>query len=263
MTTATTATVIPFLRYDDARAATTWLVKALGFEERSVHSSPDGGVGHAELGFADGMVMLGPSKDDALGIETPRQLGGTNQGNCLAVPDPDGHHRRAVAAGAEIVAPLADTDYGSRGYSCRDPEGHLWSISTYRAAGAASVTPYLQYADARAAIDWLRQAFGFAEGLLVPGPDGTIRHAELLAAGGVVMVGSQTDNALGLAAANRLGAVNQGIYVVVADPDAHHRRAAAAGARVVIELADTSYGSREYTCRDPEGNVWSFGSYRP
>jgi uncharacterized glyoxalase superfamily protein PhnB len=52
-------------------------------------------------------------------------------------------------------------------------------------------------------------------------------------------------------------------YVVVDDPDAHHERAVAAGAEIVRELTDTDYGSREFSARDPEGNLWSFGTYRP
>ena len=53
------------------------------------------------------------------------------------------------------------------------------------------------------------------------------------------------------------------LYIVVADPDAHHARAVAAGAEVVRELTDTDYGSREYGVHDPEGNSWSFGTYDP
>jgi uncharacterized glyoxalase superfamily protein PhnB len=57
--------------------------------------------------------------------------------------------------------------------------------------------------------------------------------------------------------------VSQGIYVAVEDPDAQHDRAKAAGARIIWELQDTDYGSRDYTALDPEGYVWSFGTYRP
>jgi len=53
------------------------------------------------------------------------------------------------------------------------------------------------------------------------------------------------------------------VYVVVGDPDAHHDRAKAAGAEIVAGLTDTDYGSRDYSARDPDGNLWSFGTYRP
>jgi uncharacterized glyoxalase superfamily protein PhnB len=54
-----------------------------------------------------------------------------------------------------------------------------------------------------------------------------------------------------------------GVYAVVEDIDAHYERAMAAGAEIVRQLADTGYGSREYSVRDPEGHLWSFGTYRP
>jgi uncharacterized glyoxalase superfamily protein PhnB len=61
-----------------------------------------------------------------------------------------------------------------------------------------------------------------------------------------------------------LGAVNQGVYVIVDDDiDAHYEHATSAGAEIVRPLQDTSYGSRDYLARDPEGNLWSFGTYRP
>jgi uncharacterized glyoxalase superfamily protein PhnB len=58
--------------------------------------------------------------------------------------------------------------------------------------------------------------------------------------------------------------VGQGsIYMAVDDTEAHYQRARAAGAEIITELHDTDYGSRDYAARDPEGNVWSFGTYRP
>jgi uncharacterized glyoxalase superfamily protein PhnB len=57
--------------------------------------------------------------------------------------------------------------------------------------------------------------------------------------------------------------VTAGIYIAVTDPDKHHERAVAAGARIVHPLTDQDYGSREYSCMDPEGNLWSFGTYVP
>ena len=51
--------------------------------------------------------------------------------------------------------------------------------------------------------------------------------------------------------------------MVAENPDAHHERAVAAGAKLVRPLEDTGYGSREYSVRDPEGNLWSFGTYDP
>jgi uncharacterized glyoxalase superfamily protein PhnB len=89
-------------------------------------------------------------------------------------------------------------------------------------------------------------------------------HAELLVGDGMVMLGSAGENDLGLKTPRELRAVNQGVYVIVDDGiDEHYERALGAGAEVVRALHDTDYGSWDYIVRDPEGNLWSFGTYRP
>lgn len=126
-----------------------------------------------------------------------------------------------------------------------------------------NIIPAIRYQDATAAIDWLERAFGFERGLVVADGDGVVHHAQLSLGPGWIMLGSSREDELGLRSPRELGGVNQSIYVIVTAPDDHYARARAAGAEIVRELADTDYGSREYTCRDPEGHVWSFGTYRP
>ena len=122
-------TVFPLLQYRDPRAAIDFLEHAFGFEAATVDEGPDGRVGHAELRVGDGMVMLSASDPDGPYGDH------AGQGWCyVAVADADTHHDRAVAAGAEVVASLTDTPYGSRDYSARDPEGNLWSFGTYVSA---------------------------------------------------------------------------------------------------------------------------------
>ena len=99
--------------------------------------------------------------------------------------------------------------------------------------------------------------------MLVPGPRGTIAHAQLRYGASVLMIGTAEDDFMNMKSPKAAGGVTQGIYVQVDDIDAHHARAKAAGAEIVLELADTEYGSREYAARDPEGHFWSFGTYRP
>jgi uncharacterized glyoxalase superfamily protein PhnB len=113
----------------------TWLAEAFGFEERLVVPAEDGRVAHAEMTYGTGMVMFGSIWDDDLNVTTPEALrGASTHGIFVIVEDPDAHQARAVAAGAEIVRELRDEDYGSRGYSARDPEGHLWHFGTYEPA---------------------------------------------------------------------------------------------------------------------------------
>jgi uncharacterized glyoxalase superfamily protein PhnB len=120
--------------------------------------------------------------------------------------------------------------------------------------------PIVSYEDAGAAIEWLKRAFGAEEVAVHKGDDGRVEHMELSFEGGVVMGGSKGVGEL--ASKVEIGSP-AAIYLVISDPDAHHGRAAAAGAEVVIPLRDEDYGSRGYSARDPEGNVWSFGTYRP
>lgn len=127
-----------------------------------------------------------------------------------------------------------------------------------------TIFPFLRYDDAPAAIQWLCQAFGFDKRAVVPNDDGTIAHAELGLGAGVVMLGStHGDDPNEVKSPKTVGVQTQGIYVAVDDVDAHHERARAAGAEIVREPEDQDYGSREYAVRDPEGHVWSFGTYRP
>jgi len=119
------------------------------------------------------------------------------------------------------------------------------------------VWPTFHYQDAPAAIRFLVQAFGFEEVAVYPGEgDNQVAHAELRwPAGGGVMLGSYRDNDLASPAGTR------SVYIVAQDVDALYTRAQQAGAQIIRELRDEEYGSRGFTARDPEGVVWSFGTY--
>ena len=127
-------TVIPSLRYRDAPAAIEWLCRAFGFEKHAVYAEGEV-VQHAQLTFGRGMIMLG-SVDNRTAwgerIAQPDEIGGRETQACyVVVADCAAHYARAKAAGAEIVDELETKDYGGSGYSCRDPEGHLWSFGDY------------------------------------------------------------------------------------------------------------------------------------
>ena len=128
------STAIPCLRYRDAPAAIDWLCRVLGFERHLVVPDDAGGITHAQLVLGGGMIMLGSARDNEYGLlmKQPDEVGGAQtQSSYLVVPDPDAVHARAVAAGATIAIPIKDEDYGGRGFSCHDLEGHLWSIGSY------------------------------------------------------------------------------------------------------------------------------------
>jgi uncharacterized glyoxalase superfamily protein PhnB len=127
-------------------------------------------------------------------------------------------------------------------------------------AGATVVWPTLRYADARAAIRFLVEAFGFEEVVSYPGEsDDIVAHAELRwPGGGGLMLGSSSraDSAI-----DELPPGVGSVYIVTDSPDALYERAQAAGARITREMREEDYGSRGFTARDPEGVYWSFGTY--
>jgi len=129
-------------------------------------------------------------------------------------------------------------------------------------APAMTVWPCLNYRDARGAIDFLVRAFGFVSTATYAseGDESVIEHAELIwPEGGGVMLGTadRSENPF-----SQLPTSCASVYVVTQHPDALFERAMAAGAELVRGLIDEDYGSRGFSVRDPEGNIWSFGTYR-
>lgn len=136
MTTSATTrpTIIPTLRYKNARAAIDWLTSAFGFEEHLVVPGENDKIVHAQLTFGNGMIMLGSSGDDEFGALQHAPSGGkgpTFQSPYIVVVDIENHYRRAIAAGASIAIALRAEDYGGKVYSCWDPQGHLWNFGSY------------------------------------------------------------------------------------------------------------------------------------
>lgn len=134
MATPHGSTIIPCLRYRDAHAAIDWLCRAFGFARHAVHEDDQGGIAHAQLTYGNGMVMLGSAREDGFGqhLLAPADTGGREtQVPCVIVTDCHAHYTQARAAGAQIVDEYEEKDYGGAGYSCRDPEGHLWWFGSY------------------------------------------------------------------------------------------------------------------------------------
>ena len=118
--------IYPVLRFADPDKARSFLAEAFGFEEVAVHRDGSGTIVHATMAWRGDVLMFSGNK----GVGDPFDLG-----PCVvyvAVEDPDAHHGRAMAAGAEEVMPVTDQDYGSREYAVRDAEGNVWCFGTYR-----------------------------------------------------------------------------------------------------------------------------------
>lgn len=116
-------TVFPSFRYDDAQTALDFLKTAFGAEEHALYRTGDGGVGHAELRFGNGLVMFGSAS-----AGDPAMRGAVY----ITVTEPDALCERARAAGAQIAREPHDTEYGSREFSAKDPEGNDWHFGTYQ-----------------------------------------------------------------------------------------------------------------------------------
>lgn len=122
---------------------------------------------------------------------------------------------------------------------------------------AQTLYPTFRYRDAKAAIEWLEQALGFERGQ-VHEEDDRIVHAELSYRGAWIMLGTAGEPADG----DPFPRGPSTTYIAVDEVDSLHDRARDAGAEISMELTDQDYGSRDFAARDPEGNVWSFGTYR-
>jgi uncharacterized glyoxalase superfamily protein PhnB len=129
------STVIPCLRYRDAARAIDWLCQVFGFERHLVVPGPNDTIAHAQLSNGRGMIMLGSASNEGeYGrlVVQPEDIGGAEtQTTYLVVADADAVYERVTAAGAAIVIGIVDEEYGGRGFTCRDLEGHIWSVGTY------------------------------------------------------------------------------------------------------------------------------------
>ena len=122
---------------------------------------------------------------------------------------------------------------------------------------AQTVTPYLLYENAEAAVEFLTRAFGFREiDRTIGGADGLHVELEVGPDGSTVYLGQPPAGFKGPA---QVGGTSL-VHVLVDDVDAHHARAKAEGATIVEELVDLPFGQRRYTCDDPQGHEWSFAS---
>ena len=134
---------------------------------------------------------------------------------------------------------------------------------------AIAIIPCILYNDATTAIDWLCNAFGFEKHLIVPDENGLIVHAQLTLGDIMIMIGSterESDFTKLIKQPADIGNFEtQSPYLVLAENDieAHYKKAKEQGAKMVIELRTEDYGGKNYSCYDPEGHLWNFGSYDP
>ena len=128
--------IIPCLSYRNAPAAIEWLCSYFGFAKHLVVPGDNNIILHAQLTLGTGMIMLGSAGKNegeySKLIKQPEDIGGCEtQTVCLVVADADVIYRRVKEGGTEILLDIKDEDYGGRSFTCRDLEGHIWTIGTY------------------------------------------------------------------------------------------------------------------------------------
>lgn len=123
-----------------------------------------------------------------------------------------------------------------------------------------TIFPVLRYNEARAAIVWLTSSFGFKLVFSEPPEGVTVRHARLMLAENIIMIGSIRDEEPTFKTPLMLGAMTQALCVYVDDIDAHYQQAIDAGVEIVVPLEETDFGAKEYHALDCEGHLWFFTS---
>lgn len=130
------------------------------------------------------------------------------------------------------------------------------------AIDAPRIYATFRYRDPASMIDWLTKAIGF-ELRVKHGEGDDIRHAELTFGSSIIMIGKARDDDYGALVGSPGEPGGKSLYVAIDDADALYARVKAAGTEILEELRDKDYGSRDFICRDPERNVWCFGTYWP
>lgn len=291
--------MVPYLAVHDGAAAVAFYEQAFGAELTLRFDGDDGRIGHADLMIGPARFFLADEYPE-IGVVSPRTLGGTSVTLHLEVPDVDASFARARTAGATVQMEPADMPYGHRQGTLIDPFGHRWMLTQHlesvgvdelarrmsgdgfsisgswvdeptAASGASRVDtvarngriwPAIPSNDAPALIRLAIDVLGFTEQIVVPGErPGEIAHSQLAwPEGGVVQV--STAHRDGNVFSDReVGSAS--IYVVTDDPMAVYRRAVAAGLEIVREPETPDYdpNGSGFSLRDPDGNLWSFGTY--
>jgi uncharacterized glyoxalase superfamily protein PhnB len=134
-------------------------------------------------------------------------------------------------------------------------------MTTAIQAGYNSINPIFTFKDARKAIAFYQKAFGATERFVMPGPDGTgVMHAELQIGNSVIMMGEENDQNP-CRSAETLGASPVSMYLYVEDVDEVFRTAVAAGAEVLMPVAEMFWGDRAGNVKDPFGYQWFLATH--
>jgi PhnB protein len=242
--------VTPYLVAEDGLALLEFTKQAFGAEEIMKAVMPTGV--HAEVLIGDTTLMVG-------GGLAGKKFPGSLQPNALHiyVEDADAVTQKAVAAGATLIDPVRDQEYGERSSSVRDKAGNYWYIATAKGEspvpkGLFSVNPYLHPRRAEPLISFLKRAFGAEEVAKYASPDGVVHHAVIRVGDSVLEMGE---------AHGKYEPMEAMFYLYVPNMDSAYRQALAAGATSFQEPTDQPYGDRNAGVKDAFGNKWYIATH--
>ena len=243
--------VTPYLVAKDGPALLEFAKQAFGAEETFRAIGSAGGL-HAEVRVGDSMLMMGGGIPGKEFRSTPN-----THALHLYVKDVDAVTQQAVAAGAALLDPVRDQEYGERSATVKDPAGNFWYIATakgnsYIPKDLHNVNPYLHPRRAEPLIGFLKRAFGAEEIARYASPDGVVHHAEIRVGDSVVEMGE---------AHGKYEPMPAMFYLYVPNVDDAYRQAVAAGATSFQKPADQPYGDRTAGVKDNFGNTWYIATH--
>jgi len=242
--------VTPYLVAADGLELLEFAKHGLGAEELMKAMTPTGI--HAEVRIGDTTLMMGGG---LAGTKFPGSL--QPSALHLYVQDADAVTQKAVAAGATLVDPVRDQEYGERSSTVQDKAGNYWYIATAKGEshvpkGLFNVNPYLHPRRAEPLISFLKRAFGAQEVAKYASPDGVVHHAVIRVGDSVLEMGE---------AQGKYDTMEAMFYLYVPNMDAVYRQALAAGATSFQEPTDQPYGDRNAGVKDAFGNKWYIATH--
>jgi len=242
-------TITQYLIVSDANRLIEFLQDVFGATEKFRAQRPgSSAIMHAEVQIGDSMIEMADANENF----PPRPAA-----QHIYVDDVDAVYARAVAKGAKSIQPPTDQEYGERGASIVDEFGNHWYIATPLKGetipeGLRTVTPYLALENTGRFIQFIKDAFGAQEKLVVPAPGGGIAHAKIAIGDSIL----EMSDAHGV-----YKPMPCGLHLYVPDTDGVYEQALRAGAKSLIAPADQPYGDRSAGVVDPFGNQWFIATH--
>ena len=242
-------TITQYLIVKDANGLIEFLKEVFGATEKfRVQRPGTSAIMHADVQIGDSMIEMADATE-----QYPARPAALH----IYVDDVDAAHARAMEHGAKSLNEPTDQEYGERGASVADKFNNYWHIATPLKGeripeGLRTLTPYLALENSQRFIEFIKNAFGAQEKLVVPAPGGGIAHAKIAIGDSILEMSD---------AHGPYQPMPCGIHLYVPDVDAVYEQALRAGAKSLTPPADQAYGDRSGGVVDPFGNQWFIATH--